>query len=161
MKRINSKISPHKNGPLTVQYGSIYGPSGNLIEHPAVILDVAENPGDILTLLRCGSAESIRGIYDVMRERYLRAGLTEMAESLVTVSGNSLYLKDFLKNFSYNGESVSIVLEKKNIFDYEIFRYHNAETAIEKFGDCIVETWTISHDEVGMILKVSVKKGEI
>lgn len=82
-------------------------------------------------------------------------------KSLVTVSGNSLYLKDFLKNFSYNGESVSIVLEKKNIFDYEIFRYHNAETAIEKFGDCIVETWTISHDEVGMILKVSVKKGEI
>lgn len=86
MKRINSKVSPHKNGPLTVQYGSIYGPSGNLIEHPAVILDVAENPGDILTLLRCGSAESIRGIYDVMRERYLRAGLTEMAESLVMIT---------------------------------------------------------------------------
>lgn len=86
MKRINSKISPHKNGPLTVQYGSIYGPSGNLIEHPAVILDVAENPGDILTLLRCGSAESIRGIYDGMRERYLHAGLTEMAESLVMIT---------------------------------------------------------------------------
>lgn len=79
----------------------------------------------------------------------------------VTVSENSLYLKDFLKTFSYNGESVSIVLEKKNIFDYEVFRYHNAETAIEKFGDCIVETWTISHNEVGMTLKVSVKKGEI
>lgn len=79
----------------------------------------------------------------------------------VTVSENSLYLKDFLKTFSYNGESVSIVLEKKNFFDYEVFRYHNTETAIEKFGDCIVETWTISHNEVGMTLKVSVKKGEI
>ena len=75
-----------------------------------------------------------------------------------TISENSLYLKDFLKTFSYNGESVSIVLEKKNnIFDYEVFRYHSMETAIEKFGDLIVETWTISHNQVGMTLKIRVK----
>lgn len=86
----------------------------------------------------------------------------DITKNPVAVSENSLYLKDFLKTFSYNGESVSIVLEKKNnIFDYEAFRYHNTETAIEEFGDCIVETWKISHNEVGMTLKVRVKKGEI
>ena len=82
----------------------------------------------------------------------------DITKNSVTVSENSLYLKDFLKTFSYNGESVSIVLEKKNnIFDYEVFRYHNTETAIKKFGDLIVETWTISHNQVGMTLKVNVK----
>lgn len=83
-------------------------------------------------------------------------------KSPVAVSENSLYLKDFLKTFSYNGEFVPIVLEKKNnIFDYEVFGYHNTETAIEEFGDLIVETWKISHNEAGMALRVRVKKGEI
>ena len=82
----------------------------------------------------------------------------DITKNRVAVSENSLYLKDFLKTFSYNGESVSIVLEKKNnIFDYEVFRYHSTENAIEKFGDLIVETWTISHNQVGMTLKVNVK----
>ena len=82
-------------------------------------------------------------------------------KSPVAVSENSLYLKDFLKTFSYNGELVSIVPEKKNIFDYEVFRYHNMENAIEKFGDYTVEAWTISHNWAGITLKVTVKKGEI
>lgn len=76
----------HKNGPCKVQYGSIYSFSGNMIEQPAVILDISKDPTDILTVLRYGSAKDIKSTYDVMHDRYTRAGFTEMAENLTMIT---------------------------------------------------------------------------
>lgn len=80
----------HRNGPCKVQYGSLYDINGCMIEHPAVILDITKDPDDILTLHRYGQADAIKGTYDTMRDRYVRAGFTEMAENLVMITFDTL-----------------------------------------------------------------------
>lgn len=80
----------HRNGPCKVQYGSIYGFNGCMIENPAVILDITKDPDDILTLHRYGSADAIKSTYDNMHDRYIRAGFTEMAENLVMITFDTI-----------------------------------------------------------------------
>lgn len=86
----HTKNELHGNGPCNVQYGSIYGFNGNLIEYPTVILEIPKEPDDILTLHHYGSAESIRKIYNTMHERYIHAGFTEMIENLVMITFDTL-----------------------------------------------------------------------
>lgn len=80
----------HRNGPCKVQYGSIYNLNGYMIERPAVILDITKDPDDILTLHRYGPADAIKGTYDTMHDRYVRAGFTEMAENLVMITFDTI-----------------------------------------------------------------------
>lgn len=80
----------HRNGPCKMQYGSIYGFKGNLIENPAVILEIPKEPDEILTLHHYGSAESIREMYNAMHDRYIFAGLIEMTENLVMITFDTL-----------------------------------------------------------------------
>ena len=84
------EIKQHQHGPCMVQYGSIYDMEGLMVEKPAVILDISEDPEDILHMLGYGSAENIRKKYDTMREKYIAAGFPKMAETLVIIRFDTL-----------------------------------------------------------------------
>lgn len=77
---------PHENGPCTVSYGSMYGYNGDMIEHPAVILDMSQDPEEILILHKYGPEDKIRPLYEEMQAKYKAFGFDEMAESLTLIS---------------------------------------------------------------------------
>lgn len=81
----------HKNGPLKVEYGSIYGFTGNMIENPAIILDIPDESADdseIVTLHKYGNTESMQKAYETMHTRYENAGCEDMVKSLTLIVFN-------------------------------------------------------------------------
>lgn len=90
---MKNENKPHQNGPLKTEYGSIYGFNGNMIENPAIILDIPEEADDdseIITLHKYGSAEAMQEIYKTMYARYANAGFDDMAKSLTLIEFNTL-----------------------------------------------------------------------
>lgn len=85
-------IKLHQNGPCTVSYGSMYGFDGCMIEQPAVILDMSDkdDSNSILTLLKYGSHERIKPLFEHMRTKYKSAGFDEIADNLTLISFNTV-----------------------------------------------------------------------
>lgn len=78
----------HKNGPCKVRDNSIYGFCDNLIENPAVIIDMPDNDDDVITMHKYGSKSGITDVFNNMREKFAAIGATDMADSLQLISFN-------------------------------------------------------------------------
>lgn len=90
---MENKNKPHQNGPLKTEYGSIYGFNGNMIENPAIILDIPEETDDdseIITLHKYGNAEDMQKIHKTMLAHYINAGFDDMAKSITLIEFNTL-----------------------------------------------------------------------
>lgn len=85
-------IKLHQNGPCRVFQGNMYGFNGYIIEHPSVILDMSDKdkPDGILILLKYGSDEHIKPLFEDMREKYKSAGLNKIADNLTFISFNTV-----------------------------------------------------------------------
>lgn len=80
----------HKCGPLVTKYGSLYSSNGCMIENPAIIINVPEKDDDIVTLLKYGSADSIRKKYMDMCNSYKNNGFQEFMDNLKIMEFNTL-----------------------------------------------------------------------
>lgn len=90
---MENKNKPHQNGPLKTEYGSIYGFSGNMIENPAIILDIpgeTDDDSEIITLHKYGNAKDMQKIHKTMLANYINAGFDDMAKSLTLIEFNTL-----------------------------------------------------------------------
>lgn len=147
---MENKNKPHQNGPLKTEYGSIYGFNGNMIENPAIILDIHEDADDdseIITLHKYGNAEDMQKIHKTMLAHYINAGFDDMAKSLTLIEFNTLtgcadydkfsgakFSTDEICTFiNYLNNSITI-RQFKELFEGEETHIHERLAKLASFG---------------------------